>query len=236
MVDVAAHHAIEAARLGLTGHRALEVVDEADGPLDLELQVARQAPVGQAHARPHGIDPMVQFQRAVVGPVAEVRQPFGDLDHAVEVVAVHHPEPASVGRGVDDLAQDLDAAEAVSQIAPGELVVVARHEHHPGALAHLAQQLLHHVVVCLRPVPLALELPAVDDVAHQVERVALHRLEELQQRLGLTAGRAQVQVGDPDGAQAQSALFIGVGRRLEQIGQRVASHEVPCCGNLKTRL
>ena len=66
------------------------------------------------------------------------------------------------------------------------------------ALAGQAQDLLHHVVVRLRPVPAALQLPAVDDVADQIERVAVHVADEVEQQLGLAAARAQMDVGDED--------------------------------------
>ena len=42
--------------------------------------------------------------------------------------------------GEDDEDDDLDPAEGVLDVAPRELVVVARHVHHPRALAGLAQR------------------------------------------------------------------------------------------------
>ena len=68
---------------------------------------------------------------------------------------------------------DDDAVELVADEGTRELVVVAGNEDHPRALADLAQQLLDDVVVGLRPVPVALELPAVDDVADQEQVLAL---------------------------------------------------------------
>ena len=84
--------------------------------------------------------------------------------------------------------------------AARKLVVVAGNEDHVAALARTAQQLLHHVVMGLRPVPLAAQLPAVNDVTHQVQIVAGVGLEKLNQGLGLAAGRAQVQVRNKHGA------------------------------------
>jgi hypothetical protein len=46
----------------------------------------------------------------------------------------------------------------------------------------------------------ALHLPAVDDVADQVEGLALHVPDEVEQQLGLAAAGAQVHVRDEDGA------------------------------------
>ena len=213
MVDVAADHAVDAAPARLADHRQLEVVDEADRTLDLELQVARERPVGQPQARAGRVQHPVEPQRQLVEAVADMRQPARALDHAVEQVAVHHPEPAAVGGLVDAVLHHLDAAEGMAGIAARELVMVAGHEDHPRALARLAQHLLHHVVVRLRPEPAPLQLPAVDDVPDQIERLALDRAQEVEQRLGLAAGRAQVHVGNEHGADRQRLLREGTVRR-----------------------
>src|SRR5688572_23130068 len=93
---------------------------------------------------------------------------------------------------------DLDAAEHVASVGAGELVVVARHENDAGALARLAEDLLHDVVVTLRPVPRPAQLPAVYDVADEEQRFALHGTEKVEQGVRLAARRAQMQIGDPD--------------------------------------
>jgi len=142
-------------------------------------------------------------QRELVGHVAQHRQPARALDDAVEVVAVRDPQPSAVGQRVHGVGHHVHAAEVVRHVAACELVVVARHEDHPCALARLAQQLLHDVVVRLRPVPGAPQLPAVDDVADEVQRLALGVAQELEQGLGAAAWRAQVQVGDEDGTDVQ---------------------------------
>ncbi|EHP44079.1 hypothetical protein OR16_05342 [Cupriavidus basilensis OR16] len=54
--------------------------------------------------------------------------------------------------------------------------------------------------MALRPVPAAAQLPAIDDVADQVELVRFIVLEEIEQVIGLAARRAEVNVGQPDGA------------------------------------
>jgi hypothetical protein len=152
---------------------------------------------------PQRVQVAVQAQRELVGRVAQVGQPFGALDHAVEVVAVNHPQPASIGELVLCLLDHLDAPEVVAQVLARKLVVVSGHEHDARSFASLAQQLLHDVVVGLRPVPAAPQLPAVDDVADEVERLAVQGAKEVQQRLGLAAGRAEVDVGDPGRAHAK---------------------------------
>ena len=61
--------------------------------------------------------------------------------------------------------------KCVPQIVAQELVVVAGDVDDARALARLAQQLLHDVVVRLRPVPALLQPPAVDDVADEIDRL-----------------------------------------------------------------
>ena len=140
----------------------------------------------------------IELERELVEHVADMGQPLGALDDAVELVAVEDPQAFAVGRGVHGLVGDFDASQGDAQETAGELVVVAGDERHAGALADLAQQLLDHVAVGLRPVPAALELPAVDDVAHQVHLLALDVAQEIQQGVGLATRCAQVHIRDPD--------------------------------------
>ena len=81
----------------------------------------------------------------------------------------------------------LDAAEMRTVIAAQEFVVIAGDVDDARALAALAQHLLHHVVVRLRPVPARAQCPAVDDVSHQVYGVRVVVAEEIEQPLSLTA-------------------------------------------------
>ena len=148
----------------------------------------------------------VDAQGELIGPVAHVGQPFGALNDAVKVVAVRDPQLAAVGQFVDVLVHHLHATKVVAQVFAGKLVVVAGDEDDVRAFACLAQDLLHHVVVGLRPVPVAAQLPAINDVAHQEQRFAVHRAQEVQQRLGLAARRAQVHVRNPHAAHAQGTV------------------------------
>src|SRR6185369_15830271 len=115
-----------------------------------------------------------------------------------ELVAVDDQIALAVGSGVDRLAHHLHATEIQAAIIARRLVVIARHVDHLGALARLAQYFLHHVVMRLRPEPTALEAPAIDDVADQIERVGLVMAQEIEQQFGLAAARAQMHVGDED--------------------------------------
>src|SRR5271170_7809335 len=82
-------------------------------------------------------------------------------------------------------------------------VVIAGDIDDLSALARLAQYFLHDVVMRLVPIPAPLELPAVDDIAHQVKVVGLGAAEEIEQPPSLAAGGAKMGIGDPDGAKTQ---------------------------------
>jgi hypothetical protein len=145
---------------------------------------------------------VVEPQRHVVGPVAQEREPLGVAHDAVELIAMQDQIALAVGALVDRLAHHLHAAEIQSAIIARSLVVIARHVDDLGAFARLAQDLLDDIVMRLRPEPGAFEPPAIDDVADQIEIIALVMLEEIEQQLGLAAARAQMHVRDEDGVAA----------------------------------
>ena len=184
------------------GQSLFEATDEIDGVLDLVLRPGRQRPVGEAEEAAHHVDAPRQRERGDVGPVSEEGQPFGVPHHHVEDVAVDDQIAPAVGGDVHGRLAHLDAAEMRAVEFAQEFVVVARHIDDPGALAALAQKLLDHVVVGLRPEPAGFQPPPVDDVADEVDRVRLVMLEEFEQRLRLASLRAQMHVRDEEGAVA----------------------------------
>ena len=132
--------------------------------------------------------------------------------HAIEQVAVDHQQAAAVGHGVDHLVGHLDAAEIQIEVVAQRLVMIARYIHHLRTLARLAQQLLHHIVMRLRPVPAFLQAPGVDDVAHQIEGFGFVLAQKIQQVLRLAAGGAKMKIGDPDAAIRCMKILGQVGR------------------------
>ena len=128
-------------------------------------------------------------------------------------------EPLAARRRVNGLLADRDAAEGEAQVVPGGFVVVAGDVDDGGALARLAQHLLDDVVVRLVPVPAPLQLPAVDDVADEVEVLRFGATQELEERARLAPGRAQMGVGNPDRAEPQppeERRVVGIGRPLRR--------------------
>src|SRR5471032_3371065 len=67
MVDMAAHHPVDAAQLGLMRHDLLEAGDIFHRVLDLVLQPGRQRPIGQAQLLAQGEQQVVPAQRPAVG-------------------------------------------------------------------------------------------------------------------------------------------------------------------------
>ena len=208
-VNMAANHTVVTAVAGLMGQRHFEIRDEVDRHLDLVLEVGRQGPVGKAQAFADQVEIVVHAQSQLVGVVAQISQPFGKTDDAVEIVAMGNPHAASVDGGVDRVVHDFDAAEMVVAEFAGKLVVVTGYKNHFAALAGPAQQLLHHIVMRLRPVPALAQLPAIHNVAHQVQVFAGVVFQKVQQRVGLAAYGSQMQIGDKNRAKAWGVFIIG---------------------------
>jgi hypothetical protein len=196
------------ARARVLGDRGLEAADILDRVLDLPLQEGGERPVGQAEAPPRRVEPDIDGERGVVGIVAQEGEPLGVAHDGVELVAVDDQKAAAVGGLVHRLVLDLHAAEADRHVVAQGLVVVAGNVDDVGALARLAQDLLDHIVMALRPIPGFLQAPAVDDVADQIERLGLVVLQEIEQQLGLAAACAKVDVGDPDGPETPCDVSV----------------------------
>ena len=149
--------------------------------------------------------------REVVGLVAEQREPTRLRHHQVEDVAMNDQIAAAVGAGMHGVLDHLDAAEMGAVVVAQEFVVIAGHVDDAGALARLAQQLLHHVVVSLRPVPVRAQRPAVDDVADEIDGLGFVPAQEIEQPLGLAAPRAEMHVGDEQRPEAAISTAAAVG-------------------------
>ncbi len=129
------------------------------------------------------------------------------FDHHVEHVAVDDEVTAAIGAVVNGRFRHFDAAEMGAVVIAQELVVIAGHVDDAGAFARLAQQLLHHVVVRLRPIPAGFQLPAVDDIADQVDRVGIVITQEIEKAVGLAAARAEMNIGNKQSTEQTRAVL-----------------------------
>ena len=103
---------------------------------------------------------------------------------------------------------DLDAAEMHARVVAQSFVVIAGNENEASALAYLAHQLLEYVVVRLRPMGTAPDLPEIDDVTDEIDDVGVAVPEEVEQPLGLCRPRAEVYVRDEQRSHAQSVGVV----------------------------
>ena len=107
-------------------------------------------------------------------------------------------ETPAIGGLVDRVPHDEDVSEAVADEVPRRFIMIAGHVDDLHALAGQPQDLLHHIIVGLGPIPAVPELPTVDDVAHQVEGVEFGGLYEIEQEFGLAPLCAEVDVRNED--------------------------------------
>ena len=171
-----ADHALVAAFAGFLRHGVFEVGHKVQRLFDLAFEKRRQGPVTHAEFGPHPVEVAVQAQCPFIQSVAHIGQPFGVLHDGIEIIAVYQPQLASIQQGVCGFFHHFNATEMVLHKITREFVMVARYVDHAAAFAHPAQEFLHHIVVRLRPIPFASELPAVDDIADQIQGVAGVRL------------------------------------------------------------
>src|SRR5437879_4047781 len=123
------------------------------------------------------------------------------------MIAVNDEVAHAVARLMDRAVDHLDAAEMRAEIVAQELVVVAGHVDDARAFARLAQELLHHVVMSLRPVPSRAQLPAVDDVADEIDGVRVVAAQEVEQPLGLAAAGAEMDIREEERTKSTDAAL-----------------------------
>src|SRR5690606_24429000 len=196
--NVAADDAVHAPTAGCGGYGSLIAADALNCVLHLTFQVARPRPVGLAEDTAAAVEASVEEQGQRVGAVAQDGEPFGVAHDGIELVAMNHEQAAPVRCLVDRLAENADAAQFGAEIAAQQLVMVAGDVDDARAAKRLAQQFLYHLMVRSIPPGAAPQPPAVDDVADQIEMIALGVAEKVEQKSGLAAARTEVDIGYPD--------------------------------------
>jgi hypothetical protein len=185
MVNVSADYAVQSSSPGLQGDRFLEGADEGHRPLDPTFEIGGQGPIAETEMAPQPVQRVIEPQRKLVAMVAQVGEPARRAHDHVELVAVQHAVAPPLLGGVYDVPVDFDAAKTKADVVAQGLIVIAGNEHETHTLAHAAEQLLHHIVVRLRPVRTPLDAPEVDDIADQIDEVRLAVAEKIDQPLGL---------------------------------------------------
>ena len=85
---------------------------------------------------------------------------------------MNDPQLTPVSRDVNSILHDFNITKAMDNKLTRKLIMIAGYEHHAAAFAGTLEKFLHNVVVRLWPIPFAAQLPAVNDVADQVQVVA----------------------------------------------------------------
>src|SRR5262249_24913606 len=181
VMNVSADHAIEAAAPGLIRHGFFKGSDESHRSLDAVLQVGGQRPIAETKVTAAPVQGMIEPKGELRAAVTQNGEPTRSADHDIEFVAVQYAIAPAFGAGVHGVAADFDAAEAQANVVAQTLVVIARNQHQANALAHLAQEFLHDVVVSLRPVRPAPHFPEIDDIADEINDLRLVVLEKFEQ-------------------------------------------------------
>ena len=116
-------------------------------------------------------------------------------NHDIEHIAMNDEIGRAIRSHMDRILDHFDAAEMRAVIVAQELVMVARNIDHAGALARLAQELLHDVIMGLWPIPARFQLPAIDDVANQINGVGIVIAQKVEELIRLAAFRAKMDIG-----------------------------------------
>ena len=137
-------------------------------------------------------------------PACEAAEPNAERRAAhdgVELIAVRDEQAAAVARRVDRVARDLDVAELHARERVQVVIVVAGDVDDPRAFLALLQQQAQDLGVARGPVEALAQILDVDDVADEIEDVAARMAQEVEQQIDAAFARAQVDVGQPDGAE-----------------------------------
>ena len=91
-------------------------------------------------------------------------EPFGVRDNHIELVAMKNKELLVIRCDVNRTVDNVDIAEIQASVIAQEFVMITGQINQSCALADLAQQLLHHIILGLRPVPTRRKAGRVSEV------------------------------------------------------------------------
>ena len=217
-VYVTAQHSVNGKFLGVMDDLFLESADETDCVLDPLFGVSAERPITEAKPAANEIDERIQREQKLVANIARESEPFHVLHDRVKLMPVDDEHATSVRQTMNRVFLHGDVT--VGAVEFGEqIVMIARDVNDAGAFARFAKDFLDDVVMLLWPVDSATQLPDVDQIANDVERFELVFAEEIEQRAGIAATRAQMHVGNPRRPHmARSARFRP--RRFERKSRR----------------
>jgi hypothetical protein len=117
-------------------------------------------------------------------------------------MAVQNQVTFAICGGMNDLTRQHDAAKIHIDKLLQEFVMISGDVNDLRFLAAFAKQLLNENILIVLPMPLRPQLPAVNEIADQVQVAAIALAQKLQKRIDLRVLGAEVDVGNPHGTKA----------------------------------
>ena len=81
------------------------------------------------------VERVIEFEAEAITPVPKIGKPARVFDHDVKFIAMQNKEFSAVRGLVNGFMHDLNGAKIVINIVPGEFIVIAGNENHPGSLS-----------------------------------------------------------------------------------------------------
>ncbi len=208
IVNVSAQNRVDPKFLGIANYRFLEFADEADRVLHPLLRVSAERPVAQAKSPADEIDRRIKGEQKLIPRIAQIREPPCILDDSVEFMSMNDENAPTISGDVNGMFLNGDIAVGTGEGAD-ELVVISRDVNDRNSFARFAQDFLDHVVVLLRPIATASQLPDVDQIPDDVEFLAIVIAQKLKHRLGVARPCPEMKIGDPRCANAMERFRSG---------------------------
>ena len=195
-MDMPADDAIQAAATGIAQTRVDESRDVALGGAALALEEFRQRPVAQAGAAAQPVEPLVAGENPVVQPVAEFFLQVAEMSHGIVVVAMDDQQASAIRSDVDRPTPHTHGRHRQSAEVPERAIMIAGDIDDLGAGPAQRMQAFDHPVFGSAPVRAALSHPPqIDDVADQIQPLAVQPGQEIRQFGGVAVRGAQMQIG-----------------------------------------
>lgn len=163
-----ANDAVGAAAFRFLGNSMFEFADEIHGSLYTVFQIGGKRPISETETPPYPVQRMIAPQREFVGTVTKESEPSGIADDHIKLIAMHDEKTPAIGRFMDCIAMDFDAAKIHAAIIAQRFIVIAGDENDARSLAHFPEEFLQNIIMRLRPDRAAFHTPEIDNVADKI--------------------------------------------------------------------
>jgi len=202
-VDVSAHDAEAIPGFGESGNMFFKVGDVVYGGFDASFDGFAKRPVLEPAPGPPDIVGAIEFKECAVAPVSEMGEPDEIFRHGVKDIAMQH-EITAARTFVDVFFYEGEVFEIKWEKLGEDVVVVAAYVDDLGVFfLQFFEYNADEACVGFGPAASALELPAVDNIAVEDKFLAADVAEEMVYLSGFTFGRAEVDVGENNSADAE---------------------------------